>query len=64
MPPPADSAARPARHARLFELLRQQEQAHAAAARLGAHRHIGLETVQHLARLNAQSLVDGARARD
>lgn len=46
----------PARHARLFELLRQQEQARAVAARLVARTETHQATITPLARINAQSL--------
>lgn len=50
----------PVRHARLFELLRQQSLARAVAARLDARRDADPEAVAPLARLNGQSLAHGA----
>lgn len=51
----------PARHSRLFELLRQQSQARAVAERLDARRDLSPETVIPLARINGQSLLHSAQ---
>lgn len=56
--PPARHV-RPARHARLFELLRQQAQARAAAARLAQRPPVSAEVITSLARLHGQSLLGG-----
>ncbi|MDZ7709166.1 MAG: hypothetical protein U5K36_03015 [Roseovarius sp.] len=62
MPQPTADHVRPARHARLFELLRQQSQARAVAARLDVRRDANPATLAPLARRNAQSLLCGAAA--
>jgi len=60
MPQPRTGHARPTRHARLFELLRQQSQAQAVAARLDARRDTNPAILAPLVRRNAQSLSSGA----
>ena len=62
MPHPPDRPVTPARHARLFELLRQQEHARAVAARLAARPPASTAATAPLARLNGASLA-GVAAR-
>ncbi|MFB9148219.1 hypothetical protein [Roseovarius ramblicola] len=60
MPHPTDRSVTPPRHARLFELLRQQEYARAVAARLAARPPATVEATAPLARLNGHSLLGRA----
>jgi hypothetical protein len=60
LPGPPASQATPRRHARLFELLRQQEQARAVAARLAARPTANDAAITPLARLNGHSLMGSA----
>ncbi|MGR3461470.1 MAG: hypothetical protein ACU0AX_12785 [Roseovarius sp.] len=60
MPQPPASRVTPPRHARLFELLRQQEQARAVAARLAARPAASDAAINPLARLNGHSLMGSA----